>query len=117
MSSPSTRASESSALLPAKRPDSDAISYQSFPGPNDVDTPNEDAPLLSEMPGPSSAAKHGITVLRGTLIVASLGVLVFLQGEKQLLLISLYSTFSSVLFLVYIMKVLSFFNTIHRLLE
>jgi len=82
MSSPSTRASERSALLAAKQPDSDAISYQSFPGPNDVDAPNEEGPLLAELPGPSVAIKHEITLLRGTLIVASLGVLVFLQGEK-----------------------------------
>lgn len=80
MSSPSTKASERSALLTPKQTDSDASSYRSFPEPNDVDAPDEEGPLLEELPGPSLAAKHGITVLRGTLIVAALGVLVFLQG-------------------------------------
>lgn len=82
MSSSSTNASERSALLSPKPTDSDAISYRSFPGPNDVDAPDEEGPLLEEASRPSLASRHGITVLRGTSIVAALGVLVFLQGTK-----------------------------------
>lgn len=80
MSSSSTKDSERSALLTPKQTDSDQISYRSFPGPTDVDAPDEEGPLLEEVSRPSLAAKHGITLLRGTFIVAALGVLVFLQG-------------------------------------
>ena len=52
----------------------------------DLDAPNTEAPLQEDVPLSSSQAKHGVKALNGTLIVASLGVLVFLQGTIGFLL-------------------------------
>ena len=79
----STQNSEYSPLLSPGQNGSTDVSYRSIPGPVDVDAPDEEGPLLEEIPASSEAAKHGITVLRGTLIVAALGALVFLQGTTS----------------------------------
>ena len=79
MSGSSTKGSERSPLLSPEQSSSDANSYQSFPDIVNLDAPDSEAPLLENVSLPSSASR-GVTALRGTSIVASLGVLVFLQG-------------------------------------
>lgn len=80
MSGSSTKGSERSPLLSPEQSNSDTNSCQSFPDMLDLDAPDADASLPGSVPFPSSPARHGVTVLSGTLIVVSLGVLVFLQG-------------------------------------
>ena len=82
MSDSSTKGSERSSLLFPEQSNSDTSSRQSFPDMHDLDA---EAPLLEDVPLPSSSAKHDVTVLSGTLIIVSLGVLVFLQGTIEFL--------------------------------
>ena len=79
MSGSSTNGSECSPPLSPNKSHSDTNSHQSFPDPVDDDAPDVERPLLEEVPLPSSAT-HGVTLFRGTLIVAALGALIFLQG-------------------------------------
>jgi len=83
MSDSSTKGSELSPLLSPEQSNSDTSSLQSFPDMHDLDAPDAEAPLLEDVPLPSSPAKHGVTALSGTLIVVALGVLVFLQGTVE----------------------------------
>src|SRR5579871_4559450 len=80
MSDSSTKGSESSPLHSPEQSSSGTNSSQSFPDILDLDAPNSEAPLLEDVPLPSSSARHDVTAIRGTLIVVSIGVLVFLQG-------------------------------------
>jgi hypothetical protein len=81
MSDSSTKESERSSLLFPEQSNSDTSSRQSFPDLHDLDA---EAPLLEDVRLPSPA-KHDVTVLSGTLIIVSLGVLVFLQGTIEFL--------------------------------
>ena len=85
MSGSSTKGSERSPLLSPEQSNSDDSSCQSLPDMLDLDAPDTEASLLEDVPLPSSSAKRGVTALSGTLIVASLGVLVFLQGTTGFL--------------------------------
>jgi len=76
----SGKGSERSPLLSHEQSSSDTNSCHSFSDVLDVDPPDTEAPLLGDVPLPSSPTRHGVTAFSGTLIVVSLGVLVFLQG-------------------------------------